>query len=487
MKPEFVNMIAEMADPRLDNLAETLENTPPEVSIRLNILKGGECCPVVSLGKERVGWWERGIYLSSRPRFTFDPAVHQGRYYVQDASSMVTAAVARKISDLLDRRPLLWLDACAAPGGKTTAAIDGLPAGSLVVANEYDYARAEVLKENVAKWGYPSTVITRGDTSRFRRLGETFDVVAIDAPCSGEGMMRKDLTAREQWTPALVEECAARQREIIANLWDSLRPGGFLIYSTCTFNCVENELMIDHIRREYGAEPVDLPGLLDLEDLVDNEVSIPGIEPIHALRFIPGRIRGEGLFMAVLRKPGDLPPAAIDISFRRKKEKGKPGKRLSGDKRHTANGPERVSIEDISKACRSWLGENISDDFELLPSEDGIRAFPSMWSGLLPIFLKHLQVISAGVEMAVVKGKDIIPTQHLALSTILSPTAFPKIEISEKAAIEYLSKEAVSLPDNITRGIVMLTYGGFPLGFVKNLGNRSNNLYPKEWRIKSKA
>lgn len=486
MKPEFVKMLASLGDARFDGLAEALKETSPEISVRLNPLKGGTETAIAASAESRVEWWDNGVYLPTRPRFTFDPSLHQGRYYVQDASSMITAAVARAISKLIgETTPLLWLDACAAPGGKTTAAIDGLPAGSLVVANEYDYSRAEILKENVAKWGYPSTVITRGDTAQYRRLCEIFDVIAIDAPCSGEGMMRKDLTAREQWTPSLVEECADRQKEIIDNLWDALRPGGYLVYSTCTFNTSEDELIADYIRKEYGAEAIDLPTLLGRPaDNIDREVKIDGVEPLHSLRFIPGRTRGEGLYISILRKPGDLTPASLDIIDHKDKKRSKPAK---ASNKGAGPGQKSLSLSEITKLCGGWIREEFVGNFEFSATEDGVRAFPSQWSAHMPLFLKHLQVISAGTEIATIKGKDVIPTQQLALSNLLCYNAFPVAEISAKEAVEYLSRESITLPDGAPRGIVLLTYGGYPLGFVKNLGNRSNNLYPKEWRIKSKA
>lgn len=486
MKPEFVKMLASLGDARFDGLVEALKETSPEISVRLNPQKRGNETAIAASAESRVEWCDNGVYLSTRPRFTFDPSLHQGRYYVQDASSMIISAIARAISRLIgETTPLLWLDACAAPGGKTTAAIDGLPTGSLVVANEYDYSRAEILKENVAKWGYPSTVITRGDTSQYRRLGETFDVIAIDAPCSGEGMMRKDMTAREQWTPSLVEECANRQKEIIDNLWEALRPGGYLIYSTCTFNTTEDELMADYIRQEYRAEAFDLPTLLGQPaDNIDREVRIEEIEPLYSLRFIPGRTRGEGLYISILRKPGDLTPAILENIDRKDKKRSKPMK--AGNK--GANSSQKsLSLSEITKQCSGWIREEFVGDFEFSATEDGVRAFPTQWSALMPLFLKHLQVISAGTEIATIKGKDIIPTQQLALNNLLSLNAFPSTEIGEKEAIEYLSRESITLPDGTPRGIVLLTYGSFPLGFVKNLGSRSNNLYPKEWRIKSKA
>ncbi len=492
-------MINTIGDERLSQLADTLEHTAPEVSIRLNPRKSAPlqasedsqsrqtALPTQgALITDPVAWWPNGFYLSERPKFTLDPALHQGRYYVQDASSMILAAVARMLSN---GQPLLWLDACAAPGGKTTAALDGLPDGSLVVSNEYDYSRAEILKENVAKWGVASTVVTRGDTYQYRKLPETFDVIAIDAPCSGEGMMRKDLTAREQWTPALVEECAERQRDIIENLWSALRPGGYLVYSTCTFNTIENERMVDWIRKEFDGESVDLRQLAtnlpsDVKSginlsAIDEEISLEGVAPTYALRFIPGRSRGEGLFLALLRKPGESTPAINALRTKADKQK-KPRK---GKPERNTTAPSAAMLAD----CQRWINPEVADSFSLLPTADGgLRIFPNCWLPLLPTFLDKLQVIAAGVEAATIKGKDIIPNQELALTTILSPTAFPTAELSKEASLDFLAREAISLPDDAPRGIVLLTFDNIPLGFVKNIGNRCNNLYPKEWRIKNR-
>lgn len=466
LKPEFLKMIASLDDGRFASLAETLTETAPEVSVRLNPRKlspaGGTPFP-----GEPVPWCGGGIYLSERPKFTFDPALHQGVYYVQDASSMIMGAVAAELSRRLAGGPLLWLDACAAPGGKTTAALDALPSGSLVVANEFDYGRAEILAENVAKWGSPYTVVTRGDTARFRAVGEVFDVVAVDAPCSGEGMMRKDATARQQWSAALVEECVARQKEIISNVWDALRPGGYLVYSTCTFNTRENEEMVEWLCGEYGAEPVDM----EFPFVIDGAVG----SDLPALRFIPGRVRGEGLFMAVVRKPGQWEPRerCADNAASRRERKGASKRKGSG------KAPE------IPSEVRAWITPAERENFPLTATENGLRAFPAQWSDLLSLFLKKLQVISAGTELAETRGHDVVPTQALALSTLLDADAFPRVETDRETALAYLRREAVALPRETPRGFVLLTYGGRPLGFVKNLGNRANNLYPKEWRIKS--
>ena len=246
----FVESIAAVGTPVLDGLVDVGENIVPSVAVRDNVGKRFR----YPGGDGDVPWCAAGHYLDNRPSFTLDPAFHQGMYYVQDASSMFIAHVLRHLAG---EGPLRYLDACAAPGGKTTAAIDALPHGSLVVANEYVPARAAVLRENVIKWGSPDVIVTRGDTAALvKAMPESFDIIAADVPCSGEGMMRKDADAVAQWSHRLVEECADRQREIVGNLWRALKPGGFMVYSTCTFNRHENEEIIGMLVEEYGAESV---------------------------------------------------------------------------------------------------------------------------------------------------------------------------------------------------------------------------------------
>lgn len=466
MNPKFIEMLKAMADPRVDSLADTLENTKPEVSIRLNPTKHP-----LHPSQAPVEWWpEYGQYLAERPKFTFDPALHQGAYYVQDASSMIMAPIAQQLAaSLRASAPLLWLDACAAPGGKTTAAIDALPEGSLVVANEFDFQRAEILKENLAKWGSPNVVVARGDTKRFRKLPDLFDVVAVDAPCSGEGMMRKDPIAREQWSPALVAECAERQREILENLWETLRPGGFLIYSTCTFNTTENEEIVRWLIEEFGAIPVDLQLPFDIDGPIGMETTGT------ILRFIPGRIRGEGLFLAVLQKPGSSPLAWQSL-LQGKDAKGKRKK----------CGPDKNKKSPYAIQLKNWISSSVSEDYAIEEIDSSVVAKPKSWLPVIATLERQLDVIACGVELAEVKGKDLIPSQSLALSTILNGEAFPKVAVGRDDALRYLSKETINLPDDTPRGFILLTYNSLPLGFVKNIGNRSNNLYPKEWRIKSK-
>ncbi len=445
-------MLSSMGHPAFEQLPQALTATDSPVSVRLNRAKGAEAEALFgpTAGSDPVAWCADGFYLPSRPQFIFDPAWHQGLYYVQDASSMAQQAAVARACELLaiDGRPLRYLDACAAPGGKTTAAIAALPADAFVVANEFDPKRTSILIENLAKWG-ASAVVTRGDASALNGLDGFFDIIAADVPCSGEGMMRKDPQAVAQWSPGLVADCAALQRRIAANLWEALAPGGIFIYSTCTFNLDEDERNVQYLIDELGAEPVDIPSL-----------RLPAITgtcggfDFPAYRFVPGTLRGEGLFMAMLRKPLEH-----SRQCRLRPSKAKPWKPtvkpLAGDWSYT------------------------------LGPDGSVRALPTAHSALIGTVESAMRVVSAGIEVGEVKGKDLIPAQALAMATALTRGTWPECEVTADTAIAYLRREAVTLPDGSPRGFVLLTHGGKPLGFVKNLGNRANNLYPAPWRILS--
>jgi len=450
---EFIRQIGSYDAPVLRGLCEALASAAPVVSVRVNPLKG------VSVPQEAdtVPWCSDGFYLDKRENFTFDPALHQGLYYVQDASSMIIGHIAARLAD---GRAVRYLDACAAPGGKTTAVLSVLPAGSLVVANEFVPMRATVLAGNLARWGAAGVVVSRGDTARLRRLGGFFDIIAADVPCSGEGMMRKDPVAVAQWSRGLVNECVARQREIIGNLWEALRPGGYLVYSTCTFNTQENEQMLSYIADTFGAESVEL----HLDELFPGVSTgiLGGAPPCY--RFMPHLVRGEGLFVGVLRKPGDSEAAPMSGYGRQKRPV-------------------------VDKALAGTVLRCISDsgDFSVESDAAGadIRVVAKSQLPEIAALEKALDVVSAGVMAGTVKGRDFIPSQQLALSTVLAPDAFPTVEVDYRTAIAYLRREAVSLPADTPKGIVLLTHCFRPLGFVKHLGNRSNNLYPQSWRILS--
>ena len=443
MNREFLEMLKGYSTDIFDGIEEAL-SAPPTVAVRVNPLKG----VTRPEGAKPVAWNDCGFYLPERIPFTFDPSLHQGLYYVQDASSMIIGSIVKQIAGDV---PVTYLDACAAPGGKTTAAIAALPEGSLMVANEYEPRRVGALCENLMKWGYPATVVTSGDTRQFRRLPHFFDIIAADVPCSGEGMMRKDSEAVEQWSKDLVEACARRQREIIDNLVGALRDGGYFIYSTCTFNRDENEEIIDYICDTYGFETVEIDIPTDCG--IDSGIATSH----HCRRFTPGRVEGEGLFVALLRKPSENESAA-------KRDKSR-----KAEKRHK------------NEYSRYLVG-----DFDIFTDKDGkVVAFPSVHADALRQLLKVVKVVNYGIEIGTEKGKNLIPSQSLAMSTALNANAFPSVEIDITTAIDYLRHLAVTLPDDAPRGIVLLTFEARPLGFVKNLGNRANNLYPQSIRILS--
>lgn len=426
---------------------------PPDVSVRVNAAKGAS----VPAGAERVSWCPEGFYLTQREAFTFDPAMHQGLYYVQDASSMVMAHVARLLTR--DGRAVRWLDACAAPGGKTTAAISALPAGSMVVANEFDARRAAALMENVERWGHAATMVTTGDTSALRRLPGFFDIVAVDAPCSGEGMMRKEEAAVKQWSPALVGQCAALQREILENVWQALRPGGYLVYSTCTFNTSENEENVAYIAESLGGEPVDL-GLDALPGVIG---AVCGNAP--CARFLPGNVRGEGLFMAVLRKPGDEAATVV---------------------------PQRIVKSVAEPRIKGMLGAGLLDgEFIYSALRDGsVVALPAAHAAAMTHVAATLRAAMPGLVVATPKGRDLLPTYALAHATALRREAWSCVDVDAQAAVatlrgEPLSSSACTALGDAPRGPVLLTYGGHPLAFANNLGNRANNLVPHNRRILS--
>lgn len=299
---DFINMLHDLLGHEASDLITAL-NKKPVIAVRLNKRKPGAQFE----NTEPVPWCESGLYLAERPEFIFDPLLHAGAYYVQDASSMIYETVVEKLINKLESESekkfgLKVLDLCAAPGGKTTAMINALPDSTEVIANEYSSKRIGALKENIDKWGYPYVTVTNKDSFYFAKQGECFDIVAVDAPCSGEGMMRKDDFARHQWNNKLVEQCCGLQKEILKNAVASLKPGGFLIYSTCTFNRKENEENAQFVADVLGLSPIDMefPEKWGIQGGINTNL------PVY--RFMPHKTKGEGLFLAVFRKEGDWEP-----------------------------------------------------------------------------------------------------------------------------------------------------------------------------------
>ena len=437
----FIKQLQGLLPDEWEALTRAITSTEPSVAVRVNDARG----VTVPEGARRVPWCHNGFYLEDRPAFTFDPDWHAGRYYVQDASSMFIAHVIRSMI----AGPVRYLDLCAAPGGKTTAAIQALPQQSLVVANEIVPPRARVLADNVIRWGNPRCVVTSNAPAQVGKLTHFFDVIAADVPCSGEGMMRKDDEAVAQWSPTLVNECAQRQRDILTDVWQALRPGGLLIYSTCTYNRQENEEIADFIVNELGATSLEVP--------VEPSWNIhPAIgSACHCYRFMPHRVDGEGLFMAAFRKDGDSLRQDVRI-----KEK---------------------TAKKADETVKKWLSK--PDDFVLDQQGDLLIALPQDIRREVAALRSSLNVLHAGIELATVMGRKTVPHHALAMSMERAADAFPACEVDYPTALRYLRGESISIDG--PRGYVLITHEGAALGLANNLGNRANNLYPKPLRILS--
>lgn len=439
-------------------LCASLDTASP-TSIRLSRRKmvADEALPA-ALGSS-VPWCPSGYYLEERPRFTGQAAFHSGGYYVQEASSMLLYQIGPLLSEVLGDRPLVALDLCAAPGGKSTLLMDLMPSGSTLVSNEYVRERANILTEQMQKWGSPDCIVTTTAPERLGRLEATFDLIVVDAPCSGEGMFRKDLAARSEWSLSSVDVCARRQRSILQDIWSALKPGGMCVYSTCTFNRYEDEDIVRFIATDLGATVLALPSPLP-EGVMPSPYS-----PYPCYRMMPHRAVGEGLFMAVLRKLGDLDEEmALSPSQPRRKGKGTPTPSVPNEVRGWVQSPERFV----------WMLE-----------DDSISALPPRVATLYTaLSALEIPVLSAGIPIGQLKGRDIIPHAALALSTELRREAFQEAEIEASTLVAYLGRETITLGDDLPSGLTLITHLGLPLGWAKHLGRRTNNLYPQHWRIR---
>lgn len=438
---------------------------PASVSVRLNPfkLRPDETSGLFGWKGEEVPWNGNALFLPERPQFTLDPLLHAGVYYVQDSSAMFPGFVFRSaVRTLISENPssgIRALDLCAAPGGKTTDIATSLRTlcgdDFLLVSNEIMKQRAAVLADNAGIWGEPSMVVTSADPAAFSRLAGFFDIIVADVPCSGEGMFRKDGEAVAQWSGDNVELCQARQRRIVADVWPALAEGGFLVYSTCTFNNKENDDNVGWIADNLGAEVVG----------IDFQTS--GIMPSrYGKVLIPGLVKGEGQYCALLRKT-----VSSQVS---RPVKNRCRRNLKADSVRSAGG--------ISKELKIRLSGLFDRNVELLERNGMILAVPEFLCRHLPV-IESLGPMMRGTAIGQLKGRDLVPDADLALSIILAEDAFPKAELAIQEARAFLHRDALMLPD-APKGIVCVTYLGHPLGFVKNLGSRCNSLHPQHRRIR---
>jgi 16S rRNA C967 or C1407 C5-methylase (RsmB/RsmF family)/NOL1/NOP2/fmu family ribosome biogenesis protein len=418
-------------------------------SIRVNPAKAAAA---VFPAAKPIPWSSWGYYLPQRPSFTFDPLFHAGVYYVQEASSMFLEQALRQTVDLA--KPLRVLDCCAAPGGKSTLLQSLLSPESLLVSNEVIRNRVTVLRENMIKWGAPNAVVTNNDPRDFAALRDYFDVMVIDAPCSGSGLFRREPTAIAEWSPANVQLCSQRQQRILADCWPALRNGGMVIYCTCSYSREEDEDILDWLTTDLGAESCRLD--LDPDWHI---VETRGKNGAWGYRFYPDKLDGEGFFIGCLRKVQGgvfIPP------------------------RKTA-APERVSKKE-QELFQPWVRADVPLFF--FRHQQQVHALPAALAADLPVLQAACYLKKAGITLGTPSAKEFIPEHDLAMSTVIA-SELPAVSLDAGQALQYLRKEELQV-ESTMRGWALVRHVGHNLGWVKILPNRWNNYYPKEWRILKK-
>ena len=414
-------------------------------SVRYNPQKINE--DITFLSEAVVPWCPHGRYLKERPSFTLDPLFHAGVYYVQEASSMfLWQVLAQTCKDVESMRVL---DLCAAPGGKSTLLASYFTKG-LIVANEVIKSRASVLVENLTKWGSANVVVTNNDPRDFQRLEGYFDVMVIDAPCSGSGLFRKDNEAINEWSEDSVALCSMRQQRILADAYGALKQDGVLIYSTCSYSREEDEDILDWLADNFEVENVRIetePGWNIVETVSEKNAC-------YGYRFYPDKLEGEGFFIAAFKKKD-----AIYFS------------------------QSHQSIATASKneiaVAKQWLKDDASLYF--IKQKEALMVIPASFVNDVALLQTHLYLRKAGVELGTIKGKDFVPAHALALSLIGS-NSIPKVALNKDEALQFLRKKDVTINTAI-KGWALVAFNGVNLGWMKVLHNRVNNYYPTEWRI----
>jgi len=419
------------------------EQAPP-VSIRVNPYKDNLPRGI------KIPWSDYGYYLPERPVFTLDPAIHAGNYYVQEASSMFLEQAVKQTTDLT--KSLRVLDLCAAPGGKSTHLLSMINKNSLLISNEIIRSRAQTLSENIQKWGCNNTIVTNSDPEAFQKLQGYFDLIVVDAPCSGEGLFRKDPHAAAEWSTDNVNFCSQRQRRILSDIWPALKENGILIYSTCTFNEKENEDNLNWLSKNHGVEFIDLQ--------IDPEWKVEKVTVGKAIgyHFYPHKVTGEGFFISALRKIE--PEQELRI---------RPGKNFS------------LASKKIAEQLNDWAIN--PENFKTIRQDNLLIQLPTELYDDMDFISKQLHVVSKGTAAAEVKHEKLIPEHAFALSTNLNNSNFAIIGLTLDEALAYLRKDNLLVGEG-ERGFALVTYNYSPLGWINRLGNRVNNLYPSSWRIR---
>ena len=428
---------------------------PPPVSIRLNPFKKTDCFKDL----EPVPWCSGGYYLPSRPVFTTDPIFQAGGYYVQEASSMFIEQVINSLH--VKNKNLSVLDLSAAPGGKSTHLLSLLSSDSLLVSNEVIRSRVNVLEENLVKWGCSNYIVTNNDPADFTRLSESFDIILVDAPCSGEGMFRKDKEAALHWDPENINVCVSRQERILSNILPSLKSGGFLIYSTCTWNEEENESNIINLMLKEEFSSLRIP--LNPEWGIKESQTVVNDNKLYTYRFFPHKLKGEGFTISCIQKAGA--------------SENQPEARVKRAKVTLVSANDRGVVQ-------KWISN--PENFEFIIINDYVFAIKKSYFNKFLHYKDNLYIKAAGLKMGKIIRNDLIPSHELAQSIEIS-SAIPAIELQLKEAINYLRKDQINIDTGNVQGWSIVKYKGLNLGWIKILNNRINNYFPVEQRIRMQA
>lgn len=429
---------------------------PAATSIRINPRK-----PAMAFTDlDSVPWNSEGFYLQERPVFTLDPLFHAGTYYVQEASSMFTGHAFKSLVQRGDKA-LRVLDLCAAPGGKSTLMASMLQDDDLLISNEVIQPRASILAENLSRWGQMNTWVTNSDPAAFAGLPQYFDVILIDAPCTGSGLWRKDEDALDEWSADHVKLCSERQKRILADALPALKEGGLLLYATCSYSAEENETIADWI-----CDTMDMtPQPVSIQPEWQITVTHSPVHQAAGYRFYPWKLKGEGFFLSAFRK--NITETEDAAPERRKKDK---------HKGHQKNGNSRV--KDETERWKPWL----DTDFKAIVRNEEYYAIHPEHQADFDLLLQQVRIKKTGTALGKIMGKDIIPDHELALSIHRSPN-IPIVDLSKDEALSFLKKEEVA-KDNPLKGWQIATFQGQSLGWGKWLPNRMNNYLPKNWRIR---
>jgi NOL1/NOP2/sun family putative RNA methylase len=445
---KFIDKVRSLLPDEADLFFEAITNNPV-TTIRLNPFKKTDAF----YSELDVPWTSNAKYFNKRPSFVADPLFHAGVYYVQEASSMFLSHIINQISSTHNKQSIV-LDLCAAPGGKSTLLLDHLNDDSLLVANEIIKSRVNVLEENCIKWGRSNVLVTNNDPKDFTSLTNFFDIIVVDAPCSGEGMFRKDKNAINEWSEENVQLCSNRQQRILSDVIPALKPGGFIVYSTCTFNTCENEDNVIWMEKEFGLKSIEIPfnKSWGIETASQSEC-----ENIYGYRFYPHKVMSEGFFISCLQKPKEETFNYLKI----------PETKV-----------EKVNAKDLD-ILREWVKD--IDLFQIINASNTMYALPQTLSNKILFLRSKLNVRLSGLKLGQIINNKLIPDHQLALSIHINDI-IPSLQVEKTNALKFLRKDTFEVP-SVPQNTYLVKYQNTALGWVKVMPNRMNNYLPVNWRI----